>query len=139
MRRLLAMAWLAPATLLTAAAAAHTAIHGFGGEADIEMWQQDLPVLAAVSAFFGTLLLVRPPRFGRPAWRLPRPEAMLAVAAVLVVAVTWIGHGLVFAGFAYTRDENLALFQAALIAKGRLIGQAPRTGGRSRPSSRTCS
>jgi hypothetical protein len=124
-RRLLAMAWLAPATLLTAAAAAHTVMTKIGDEADIEMWQQDLPVLAAVSAFFATLWLVRPPPFGRPAWSLPRPEAMLAVMAVLVVAVTWMGHALVFSGFAFTRDEDLALFQAALIAKGRLIGQAP--------------
>lgn len=84
---------------------------------------QDLAVLMVG----GFMLLA----LGRWAWAmaLPRlrvpPALLVAATAALVLVACWAGTWLIFGGYALTRDELLADFDAAFLAKGMLIAPIP--------------
>ena len=122
--RNLMLAWIAAASVLTL-----LALYGageIGGPVDYFMWVQDFPVLLGVTAVLLVMTLAPAVERGRLAQRLlDRPFACAVVLAALLAAVAWWGRDGVFGGFAFSRDEDLALFQARLIAKGRLLVEVP--------------
>jgi hypothetical protein len=120
-------AWIAPLVALTLAAAFHTMLGGYDGEADRGMWTEDLPVAIGVGAIMASLIISPPSFSGELKWErlLDRPLRLLGLMTLATVVIAWVGHKVAFDSFAYSRDEDLALFQAALISKGKLIGQAP--------------
>jgi hypothetical protein len=125
MWRPLFVAWCLPAGILTLVAAAQSRF-GAVTVAEHDMWVYDLPVLAGITVILFSLrwapIRAAPPAAAKP----PLPPGFVDLFAFTVVlAVGWGGHHLVFEGFAFSRDENLALFQAALIAKGKLAAEIP--------------
>jgi hypothetical protein len=73
----------------------------------------------------GLLLVLSFCRFVLPVPRLPRPSLLAAGLALAVLLLTAAGTWLVFGGFAMTRDEILADFDAAFLAHGLLIAPIP--------------
>ena len=94
-----------------------------GGNLAILLFRaDDLPVLA-----IGALVLIAL-AWRRPAMpRLPKavPAWVVGGAAVLVLLACWAGTRLVFGGYALTRDEICADFDALFLAAGRLFATVP--------------
>lgn len=95
-----------------------------GGNLAILMFRaDDLPALGIGALVLVALALLR------PVWRrqLPaiRPAWVAAAAALLVLLLCWAGGRLVFGGYALTRDEFCADFDAAILATGRLFATIP--------------
>ncbi len=82
---------------------------------------QDLAILLLGAAI---LLLLSIRRFGLEAPRLAPSWTAIAVAAAVLLAA-WAGTWLVFGGYALTRDELLADFDAAFLARGALLAHLP--------------
>lgn len=95
-----------------------------GNNLSVQLFRsQDLGVLVLAG---GVLLLLgltgyapAPPRL-----RLS-PRLLVITAAVLALLVAWAGTWQVFGGYALTRDEIAADFDAAFLAKGMLIAPVP--------------
>jgi len=98
----------------------------FGGPVEYFLWVQDFPVLLALTALFVGMLFAPPmeqARFARTI--LERPLACTLILALFVFALSWSGRSSVFGDFAFSRDEDLALYQAKLILHGQLSMQVP--------------
>lgn len=85
---------------------------------------QDLWILAVSG---GALLLLSAWRFapGAAPRLLVSPPIAAAAFALLVLLACWAGTWLVFGGYALTRDEIAADFDAAFLAHGLLIAPVP--------------
>jgi hypothetical protein len=89
--------------------------------------EQDLVCLAASALLLLAMPLVRSPSFVA-AWAaaLERRAGCVALAlAVLAVAVAAAGTYAVFRGFALSRDEIMAEFDATILRSGRLVASVP--------------
>jgi hypothetical protein len=82
---------------------------------------QDLAVLVVGA---GLLLLLAWRRPSLPPLRV-KPALAAATGALFALAAAWVGTWLVFGGFALTRDEICADFDAAFLARGLLIAPIP--------------
>lgn len=84
-------------------------------------WQhQDLPALIALAA---ALLAMRRWAAGGPAFA-PRPASWWPwAAAALLVAFAWSGHGWLMSGTDLSRDEQMVLFDADILARGELFAR----------------
>jgi hypothetical protein len=84
---------------------------------------QDLAILAT-----GGLMLLalgrRPFAMALPRLRIP-PVLLVGAIAALVLVTCWAGTWLVFGGYALTRDELLADFDATFLARGMLFAPVP--------------
>lgn len=123
----LAAAWIGPGLALTILAALHTSLTGWGGDLDVFMWGQDLVVFAGVGALFLTLAGLR--RSGgalETAAAATRPRSWILLLAGVTLAAGWLGYRLVFEGYAFSRDEHLALFDARIFAGGHLMAEVPQ-------------
>lgn len=70
-----------------------------------------------------TLLTARRARPGYLPQNLDR--AILPASILAIVLIGWAGHYLVFDGFDFTRDEQMATFDAIIFASGRLAADIP--------------
>ena len=84
---------------------------------DEDIWPLiGLTVLFATSPVLVWPLVQRLARWAR--WR-PPPLGIAVAAAVLTALIAGLGVGLVFGGFAYSRDEDMAGFGAAILRHGQ--------------------
>lgn len=108
------------AVALLAAAAAAAAGWGLPG---IYLWTQDLPVLALLAA-----LLLAAGLIGVPEVRLPSvPLGWRALAALSIALglALWAGTYWIMYDYPATRDEHMVVFDAAILARGRLAWPLP--------------
>ncbi len=111
------------AGLYTALAAAFCFTLRGGNLAILFFRTQDLAILVASAALL-LLLAWRRPSLPLPQVRI-RPGFAIAAAALFALLVAWAGTWLVFGGYAMTRDEICADFDAAFLAHGLLIAPVP--------------
>jgi hypothetical protein len=95
-----------------------------GGNLAILMFRaDDLPALGIGAVLLIALALLR------PGWRrqvpAARPAWVTAAAALLVLLACRAGTHLIFGGYALTRDELCADFDATILATGRLFATIP--------------
>jgi hypothetical protein len=95
-----------------------------GNNLSVQLFRgQDLGVLVLAA---GILLLLPLVKYAPSMPRLRMsPASLVAAAAVLALLVAWAGTWLVFGGYALTRDEIAADFDAAFLARGMLIAPVP--------------
>jgi hypothetical protein len=124
--RPLAMFWWSAAALLLIFATATALIDG--EVSPLVEVTQDLPIAILISAFFFWFVKVGQHAdpsgwlWGRKHFPTRATPAALAISAALLA---WLGHRYAFRSFSVTRDEDLALFQGALIASGQLMAKIP--------------
>jgi hypothetical protein len=128
--RALALAWLLPAGLLTLLAAPDLLAPWPHLQAAYFLRVEDIGLLAGLSLVTAaTPLLWRLARRPGPAWRPPANWAAAALAT-LVALVAFFGWRLVFGGYAFSRDEDMAQFGAAIVGHGQAwAGVAPEWRG----------
>ena len=111
-----------PAAILACLGLLQTYVKGWDSDTDLFMWEHDAPVLLGVGALFLALRWVSPSRTeSRPV--APNYRFSIAALVVLTVLTTWAGYRLVFETHAFSRDEHLALFDAAIFARGELMAK----------------
>lgn len=82
--------------------------------------RQDMPALVALAA---ALLMMRRSGAGCPAFA-PRPVLWWPwLAAALLFAFAWSGHGWLMHGYDLSRDEQMVLFDADILARGELFAR----------------
>lgn len=85
--------------------------------------REDLAVgLVTVAAL---LLVAWGPGLTRPQAQMPRPWLFAFITAVLMMFLCWIGTRLVFGRYDFSRDEQMASFDAIIFASGRLYATFP--------------
>lgn len=92
------------------------------GLSDFFWRRQDWPVVGALGVL---LLLLR--RMRRGAGWHPRqfPPLLLAVAAAVLFLLAWGGHYVLLSGHDLSRDEQMVLFDADILTRGRLVAAMP--------------
>lgn len=117
-------AWLKAAAALAIAAVPFSLRFSEPGPAELFLWRQDLPVLAAASVLMLLLMFVPPPR---APWK-PSALGGWKLAAFLAGAVFLLGGlgvGVVFEHYTLSLDEFLADFDARIFARGLLLAPVP--------------
>jgi len=115
----LALAWLVPAGILTFLAAPDLFTHWPNLQAAYFLRDEDIQPLVGLSALMTALpILWRLVRRPGPLWRPPSATAaaVLAAVAALIAFFCW---RLVFGGYAFSRDEDMARFGAAILTHGQ--------------------
>jgi hypothetical protein len=84
---------------------------------------QDLPL---VPVFVAALLLcARWATADRLTQQFRNPALWIAGSIGLILLAGWIGHYLVFGGYALSRDEQMAVFDTAIFGSGQLLSPIP--------------
>lgn len=112
--------WLVPAVLL-AIAGALLLVPMRGNVTRLYLARQDFPVLLLgllLIAAMGWRLAVRERPIDLSPWQL-------RVIALVLLVITFAGHWLVLLGHDQSRDEQMASFDAAVFASGRLVAGLP--------------
>jgi len=111
-------AWLAVMGVLVAGGLAQTFLGAVHGLPELFFLREDLLAVGLIMLMLAGLLFV-------PAWRIAVPAALAgwrgaALLAGAAALAAWAGYGAVMARYALTTDEALALFDARILAAGRL-------------------
>lgn len=90
------------------------------------LYNQDMPVIAGLLGLLAVFFVWRVPQPNVGECISPRVAAIAPLAlAALVAGVGIAGHYLVLWGYAFSRDEQLALFDAHVFQSGRLAVRLP--------------
>ena len=115
----LALAWMVPAATLTFLAAPDLVTPSPHLQAAYFLREEDFQVLAGLTAVIAaTPILWRLVRRPGPLWRAP-PVWLAGALAALAALLAVIGWWVVFGGYAFSRDEDMAQFGAAILAHGQ--------------------
>jgi len=115
----LALAWLLPAATLTFLAAPDLVTPLPNLEAAYFLREEDFQVLAGLTAVMAaTPILWRLVRRPGPIWRAP-PIWLVGALAALAALFAFLGWRVVFGGYAFSRDEDMARFGASILGHGQ--------------------
>lgn len=93
---------------------------------EIFFFEQDFVVVVGMAACLAGLARLLPRRAGQAATLASRQSGIMAAGLCLAVAgAALVGHWLVFGGYALTRDEAMALFDAAILRSGDVLAGVP--------------
>ena len=85
---------------------------------------QDIPVGLLAIALFVFISISRPPG-AKVQFKFPTPDRLVWPAALLLIFGGWFGHHVVTHGYALSRDEQMALHDAEIFARGQFAAPLP--------------